>query len=423
MIDKHQAAAKGLTADAFIPIAPDAVRMCSGPCGEAKPTTSFPTMSSLPGTRFGECRACRDERLRDAKIAAAGVGDGGTKGFPAGGRRAVARAQRQLIGEAVLAVVIAHSGNAVTISQVYEEVFDRLEIVPPEVDVRDSLRTLAKADDRFVKVGRDAYAWAPDGVIPPPPPPPHVADMIDRRWRGETLDEIGTAHGVTRERIRQLLMKHGGPSAKQVRDLRAAEALATQQDHEGAVAEVVRDALEGRGPMTVAEVVEATGAEAGDVAKFWPQELAHLRLHATGNNENQWSDDAILDAIREAALYEFPLTANAYADLVTQGQVKGPSMPRIGQRFKSWTAACDAAGVVAGQTMRPHYESRWSDEDLLQVARQYLLDPHSPNSAHRFDEWKRAFAPDGPSFQTLRNRFGSWTEVKRRALAQGDVAR
>ena len=52
----------------------------------------------------------------------------------------------------------------------------------------------------------------------------------------------------------------------------------------------------------------------------------------------------------------------------------------------------------------------------------YLLDPDSPNSAHRFDEWKRAFAPDGPSFQTLRNRFGSWTEVKRRALAQGDVA-
>ena len=97
-------------------------------------------------------------------------------------------------------------------------------------------------------------------------------------------------------------------------------------------------------------------------------------------------------------------------------------MPRIWQRFGSWTAACEAAGVVPGQTMRPHYQSRWSDDDLLQIARQYFLDPGAPNSAGRFDEWKRATVPDGPSFQTLRNRFGSWTEVKRRALAQGGQA-
>ena len=166
--------------------------------------------------------------------------------------------------------MIAHSRVAVTINQVYEEVFDRLEFVPAEGDVRDSLRALAKADDRFVKVGRDAYAWVPDGVIPPPPAPPHVADMIERRWRGETLDEIGAAHGVTRERIRQLLKKYGGPSAEEVRDLRAAEALTAQRDHEAAVAAEIRGALEGRGPMTVAEVVEATGVDAGDVSKFWP---------------------------------------------------------------------------------------------------------------------------------------------------------
>jgi len=307
----------------------------------------------------------------------------------------------------------------VTTNHVYEEVFDRLEFVPSETDVRDCLRSLARADDRFVKVGRDAYAWAPDGVIPTPPAPPHVADMIERRWRGETLDEIGAAHGVTRERIRQLLKKYGGPSAEQVRDLRAAEAETAQRDHEASVAARILIALEIHGPMTVAEVVNATGLDAGEASRFWPKELAHLRLHSSGSYENRWSDDAILDAIREAALYEFPLTTNAYADLLSQGQVKGPSMPRIWQRFGSWTSACEAAGVVPGQTMRPHYESRWSDDDLLQVARRYLLDPEAPNSAHRFDEWKRACAPDGPSFQTLRNRFGSWTEVKRRALAQG----
>jgi hypothetical protein len=326
------------------------------------------------------------------------------------------------VGKAVIEVVRGRQGQAVAAEQIHREISANLGFLLEETELRECLRRHVKTSDGFVKVARDTYAWAPDGVIPPLPAPPHVADMIERRWRGDTLDEIGVAHGVTRERIRQLLKKYGGPTAEDVRERRAARELEEQREHEDAVAAAVRGALDQRGPMTVVEVAEVTGHDALDVSKHWPQELAYLRLHASGNSESQWSDDAILDAIREAALYEFPLTANAYADLVGQGQVKGPSMPRIGQRFRSWTAACEAAGVVAGQTMRPHYESRWSDDDLLQIARRYLLDPDSPNSAHRFDEWKRAFAPDGPSFQTLRNRFGSWTEVKRRALAQGDVA-
>lgn len=418
MAEKDQVDAVVRSVGTFFPIAPDAVRMCSGACGEVKPSTSFPTISGQPGARNGECRACRDERLGTAKPADPGAAECGTKGFPAGGRRAKVRAQRQIVGEMVRKVVIAHTGHAVTTNHVYEEVFDRLAFVPSEADVRDCLRSFARADDRFLKVGRDAYAWAPDGVTPPPPAPPHVADVIERRWRGETLDEIGAAHGVTRERIRQLLKKYGGPSAEQVRDLRAAETLTAQRDHEATVAAHIRGALDAHGPLTVGEVVDASGLDAGEVSRYWPKELAHLRLHSPGNYGHRWSDDAILDAIREAALYEFPLTTNAYADLLSQGQINGPSMPRIMQRFGSWTSACAAAGVVAGQTMRQHYESRWSDDDLLQVARRYLCDPRSPNSAHRFDEWKRVSAPDGPSFQTLRNRFGSWTEVKRRALAQ-----
>lgn len=343
-----------------------------------------------------------------------------TLGYSLRERQAV-QSNRQALQEAVRDAVTEHSGRAVTSQQVHEGVVERVAFDPAEADVRAILRDLAKSDEQCVKLARDVFAWVlPGKAAPLPPAPPHVVEMIARRWRGLTLDEIGVEFGITRERVRQLLKKHGGPSTEEVRELRAAEAQAAKRDHEQTVVSVIRETLDGRGPMTVAEVVEATGAEAGYVLKFWPQELAHLRLHSTGSHGNLWSDDSGLDAIREAALYEFPLTTNAYADLLAQGQVKGPSMPRILQLYGSWTAACEAAGVVAGQTMRPHYESRWSDDDLLQVARQYLLDPDSPNSAHRFDEWKRASAPDGPSFQTLRNRFGSWTNLKRRALAQGD---
>lgn len=171
--------------------------------------------------------------------------------------------------------------------------------------------------------------------------------------------------------------------------------------------------------MTIAEVVEVTDLEASDASKYWPENLAHLRLWGSGHVERRWTDADICEALREASIYEFPLSAAAYSELLRVGQVTGPSVPLIGQRFGSWTNACAAAGVVAGTPWNREYESKWSDEDLLQLARRYMLDPDAPSSAHRFDEWKRANAPDGPSAQTLRNRFGSWTEVKRRALAEG----
>lgn len=279
----------------------------------------------------------------------------------------------------------------------------------------DAVADVAEPDERQL---RSSEGEETPELLPAAGPPPDAVVMIQQRWQGWTLDVIGKNFGLSRERIRQILAKHGGPTAEQVRSRRASEALIAQRAREAAVATDVRAAVRSRGPMTVAEVAEMTGIDASDVSKFWPQDVSHLRLHTTGTYESRWSDEAILDAIRNAALYEFPLTTNAYAELLSQGQIKGPSMPRIWQRFGSWTSACEAAGVVAGQTMRRHYESRWSDDDLLRIVRRYLLDPEAPTSATRFDEWKRACAPDGPSFQTLRNRFGSWTEAKRRALAQ-----
>ncbi|WP_146826672.1 hypothetical protein [Aeromicrobium flavum] len=170
--------------------------------------------------------------------------------------------------------------------------------------------------------------------------------------------------------------------------------------------------------MTVSDAAEVAGLTSSETVRYWPIDLVHLRLRPAGNNEERWSDEAILESLREAAIYEFPLTTKAYASLLASGQISGPSVPRIWQRFGNWSAACDAAGVVPGRAVRNNYQSKWTDQDLLQIVRQYLLDPSQPNSAHKFDDWRRQFAPDGPSFQTIRNRFGSWTEVKKRAFVK-----
>lgn len=415
--------------DIFVPASDDMIRMCAGPCGEAKPASAFPTITGRPGVRLAECSSCRHQGTKAQRdqfeTVPSQTEDGAdspdAKYFPAGGRRQRAARERQAIVDAVCTVVTAHPNEAITIPQIYEEVFDSVDFVPSEATVRTAVRDLTNDDERFVKVAREIYSWAPDGNAPPPPTPAHVVQMIELRWSGRTPDEIGKEFGVTRERVRQLMKKYGGPDAAEVRRVQAERAEAEALTRANAVTEAVRGALTASGPVTAEDVASHTGLDNADVARFWPQDLAHLRLWATGNYETRWSDDEILAALREAAVYEFPLTTNAYTDLLALGQINGPSMPRIWQRFGSWTAACDAAGVVAGPTMRDHYQSKWSEHDLVQIVQRYLLDPNAPNSGHRFDGWKRENLPDGPSFQTIRNRFGSWTAAKQRALAPGGV--
>jgi hypothetical protein len=162
-------------------------------------------------------------------------------------------------------VLMGHPGVAVAISQVYEGVFDSLDFVPAEADVRNSLRELAKSDEPFVRVGREAYAWAPDGKIPSLPTPSHVADMIERRWRGETLDEIGAAFGVTRERVRQLMKKYGGPSPSDVKELQRARAASEEEARKHAIAEEIRESLANGGPATADDAASKTGIAATDV--------------------------------------------------------------------------------------------------------------------------------------------------------------
>lgn len=182
------------------------------------------------------------------------------------------------------------------------------------------------------------------------------------------------------------------------------------------LADQIREAITLFGPLTVEEVAILTEASEADIGVAWPQELAHMRLRRARSAENVWSNEDVFRAIRSAALYEFPLTIKTYAELLDVGQIQGPSVPRICQRFGTWTAACDAAGVVAHPARRANYQSRWTDEDLLSIVHRYLCDHSWSGTFANFDDWRKENVPEGPSSSTLRSRFGTWTEIKRRAL-------
>lgn len=250
----------------------------------------------------------------------------------------------------------------------------------------------------------------------PPEPATREQRIIEMRLGGATLDSIGVEFGVSRERVRQIIQAAGGPSAAEVRALAAVRSLVEEAEVRSETETALRDHLGTRGAQSVQEVADALGLGEATVVRFWPPDLKHLLIRPAGRASQTWTDEQILDVIRSAAVYEFPLTANAYAELVRVGEIRGASLPRITQRFGGWIAACELAGVEAGQTLRPAYESRWTDAELVSYVREYLVDTSWPNSAHRFDQWRRLVAPEAPSFQTVRNRLGTWSNAKRLAL-------
>ena len=300
-----------------------------------------------------------------------------------------------------------------TLDQVLAEVAGAIAHTPTKSEVRSALAAARQLHGNYLlAVEGNSYVWTPDGQMPQSAIPDRVARMMRLRRDGHTLEAISQQSGVTRERVRQLLKAYGGPTASEVREAAARRA----EQEERAMADRLRNFLVESGPVTVDDAAAETGLAPQVVSRVWPHDLAYLRLHSAGHIEPQWTDDEILNSIREAALYDHPLTTTAYSELVSVGEIRGPSIARVGQRFGSWSAACEAAGVEPGPTHRDNYDSRWSDDDILRVVRAYLLDPDAPNSFHRFDEWKRSHAPDGPSGPTVRNRLGPWSTVKRRAL-------
>ncbi len=241
--------------------------------------------------------------------------------------------------------------------------------------------------------------------------------MVAMRREGFSLAKIGTEFGVSREWVRRILDTAGGPTAAETRAAVRERAAAQEREIRAQTEEALSTLLGIRGALSASEAARTLGIEESALLQNWPSELAHLLIREPGHSVQVWSDAQILETIREASIYEFPLTSKAYAELVRVGEIRGPSLPRIHQRFGGWSAACDAAGVEPGQTFRAGYESRWTDAELISYVRDYLLEPGLPNSAKGFDAWRRTRVPDAPSFQTVRNRVGTWANAKRLALA------
>lgn len=245
------------------------------------------------------------------------------------------------------------------------------------------------------------------------------AEMVERRRRGQTLEQIGQHFGLTRERVRQII-KDIDPTlvAREVSKIKRKVRDAKVTEGRNSIRKRIYGEWDSLSHLTIAQIgVKLDIPQVAIKDALSKTRLAILEGNEVRDNSNlqQFSDAQIKKALRDAAEYGTPLTAKNYVALLKVGRIQGPSLPRLTQRFGSWVAACEFARVQPGKAIRT-YSREWSNKKLFEILVEFLADPKAESDSYdAFDKWLRT--KDGyPSAQTVRNNLGDWRVIKADAL-------
>jgi hypothetical protein len=256
--------------------------------------------------------------------------------------------------------------------------------------------------------------------------------ILDLRMSGLTLDEIGKQYGVTRERIRQILKKafrlvEADPSfeGKSFSDIFAERAYSAKgeerrlkQERMGEIDTLCRTFLNSNPGATYSEISEALGIGEEILRKsLQPQTTKFIWIEARENmNESQFSDEAILEALKFAEAFESPVSSPMYRDLVERGLINGPGPQTVALRFGSWKKACELAEVSYNESVRSSYEKQWTENELLESVIEFLLNKSFGKGIQSYDEWRIETMNNAPSGAHVRKFFDTWIDAKNKAL-------
>lgn len=200
-------------------------------------------------------------------------------------------------------------------------------------------------------------------------------DIRDRVLGGATLALVARDHGLTRQRVSQIMAGTPGWDGEKRRAARAAEKA-------------------------------ATAAAARADRRLAPSQQ-------TGGRARTWTDTKILDALKAAAV-----DGTAPSAINWRYSGKRPSATVIINRYGSWNAACTAAGLHVHRA--PFDRDTISDDELIGYVADYLgsdpLNPRDRGGVRGYTEWARSNHAPGPG--ALRTRFGAWSRVKALAVTQ-----
>ncbi len=221
---------------------------------------------------------------------------------------------------------------------------------------------------------------------------------------GKTLQEIANEVGVTRERVRQILLEADMKRPIEVRhelNLDAGRKLRDNSDH-------LRNWIRQHPGCYLSEIAAQFGVQVSEQELSIPSDVRHLvsglQQKKAASERLVWSREQIIMNLKTASLQHNPLSMNLYSELLDEDVISGPTVSRIVQIFGSWSSACVSAGINCGDTPVIHYERQWNRDSIAFHLGQFLMESDS-FSFRKYDMWSRKHI-DTPGQQTVRNQVG-----------------
>lgn len=236
-----------------------------------------------------------------------------------------------------------------------------------------------------------------------------ILDMIERRRRGETLEEIGTAHGLTRERVRQLL--RGRVSANEAAAVRMEQTLQAARDDAEAILEMYRDGA------TMDEIARERWHTLKAVKVVIREQVSVLErrgrygVGTTTQDREQIREQWIAWLQRYADEHD-GRTPSVYG--FRRWDAKGrPEPSGIQYHFESWAEACRAAGLRPNARSRSTYTRRWTDDQMLDAISRCWDERGKVPTFAQYAAW--ASERDEPSGSLVRFQLSvRWIEILKR---------
>lgn len=256
-------------------------------------------------------------------------------------------------------------------------------------------------------------------------PEDRYAEIAELRAKGWTYRDIGVKMGLSHERVRQVLVKHGPDPLPRV-PAREKRAVRIRQ---------IAEWLDANGPVTRDQVLAEFGLTNGQLAVMVTEGLpTHMIMLPTRESQVVYTEDDVNTALTNAWLRLLDINPRAtglshvmYEKLRDMGT---PSAAGLEARY-GWEEVCRRAGVPSGVTWRTKdsYTSRWDDDDILAAVATYLA--HCRRSEVRptytaYDRFQQLH-DTLPSGTLVRNRMrdlglNTWAEIVARAATHSKDA-
>jgi len=245
------------------------------------------------------------------------------------------------------------------------------------------------------------------------------ASILESYRSGKTLRQVGAEHGLTPERIRQIM------EDANVARRKPGESMRTQQRQ--SVVEVqergneIVAAYKALGSFHAA--AHKVGLPLNAVRAYLTHALTEAELRAYQHNAG-YSDaqKVVLRAQYIAQLQQAaqatgePLTQTAYKLFAFEHGWRGPQT--VAKLFGSWGKACDAAGVK-WRGSHDHYIRRFSTDDCLEAVRDVAAKVGHLPTYREYLDTHTDMQPSGP---LVRQRLGTWSEITLRLLEEQAAA-